>query len=839
MANRFPIILDTNDKNRLKELPNGDSLDLANGGIRNATFIETTQLILNGSSLTQFSGAYNDLSGKPSIPSDISQLTDSTNLLTGTNFATITGKPTTIAGYGITDAFNGTYAGLTGTPTLSPIATSGSWSDISGTPTTTSGYGITNALTTTSVLKNLADVHTATPTDGQLLSWDNANSYWKPITATGTGTITSITAGTGLTGGTITASGTLAVDVGTSANKIVQLDSSAKLPAVDGSLVSNVFVNGLNRIADVLITGPTNGQVLKYDGDKWVNSTNLGEGGSITFVGDDSTGTAVDGSETFKIAGGTNITTAVSGDTLTITGTSTPPAGSNKEIQFNNSGSFGSDSTFVFDDPIGSGDLRLGIGIATPANLYASGPAAAQNTVIHIHNPVNGNTGAGVKMTRQNTGESDSDGLELFLSNTDEGYLYHNEDENIHIGTNQITRFTVSSGGVQVVNQGDLRLGDSDNSNYVGFKAPTTVGSNYIWTLPAIDGSAGNVLSTNGAGVLSWVSNAGGGGGSVGNFTFGSSVIDTDDSSGITITPSVTISSDMTVQNDLVVANKITATEFIATSAGTPEIRSATNLDLYAGNAVIIQNSTLRLYNATTTVRDTISASAGDTLYNSTLSRTQIYNGSSWVSQALSTDIPTNTNQLTNGAGFATLASPTFSGTVSGIDSSMVGLGNVTNESKTTMFTDPTFSGTVNGVTKAMVGLSNVDNQSKATMFTDPSFTGTMSGTFGGTVQNTFTVSNNGASDYTFAQDNKWFNSNVNDPILYLRRGETYKFVISASGHPFQIRVSNGGSAYADGITNNTIASGTLTFIVPMDAPATLYYQCTAHSGMGNTINIV
>ena len=247
----------------------------------------------------------------------------------------------------------------------------------------------------------------------------------------------------------------------------------------------------------------------------------------------------------------------------------------------------------------------------------------------------------------------------------------------------------------------------------------------------------------------------------------------------------------------------------------------------------------MRLYGATSSVRDTLSASVGDVIYNTNVNKPQVYNGSSWVNQALTTDIPTDTNQLTNGAGFATLASPTFTGTVSGISATMVGLGNVTNESKTTMFTDTSFAGTVSGVTKAMVGLSNVDNQSKATMFTDPSFTGTIAGTFGGSVQNTFTVSNNGASDYTFAQDNKWFLSNVNDPILYLRRGETYKFVISASGHPFQIRVSNGGSAYSDGITNNTIASGTLTFVVPMNAPATLYYQCTAHSGMGNTINIV
>ncbi|CAB4175208.1 hypothetical protein UFOVP961_133 [uncultured Caudovirales phage] len=43
----------------------------------------------------------------------------------------------------------------------------------------------------------------------------------------------------------------------------------------------------------------------------------------------------------------------------------------------------------------------------------------------------------------------------------------------------------------------------------------------------------------------------------------------------------------------------------------------------------------------------------------------------------------------------ANIASPTFTGTVGGITASMVGLGNVTNESKPTMFTSPTFTGTV------------------------------------------------------------------------------------------------------------------------------------------------
>jgi hypothetical protein len=52
-------------------------------------------------------------------------------------------------------------------------------------------------------------------------------------------------------------------------------------------------------------------------------------------------------------------------------------------------------------------------------------------------------------------------------------------------------------------------------------------------------------------------------------------------------------------------------------------------------------------------------------------------------------------------------------------------LGNVTNESKATMFASPTFTGTVSGVTATHVGLGNVTNESKATMFTSPTFTGT------------------------------------------------------------------------------------------------------------------
>ena len=58
-----------------------------------------------------------------------------------------------------------------------------------------------------------------------------------------------------------------------------------------------------------------------------------------------------------------------------------------------------------------------------------------------------------------------------------------------------------SSGGTLKV------MEDSDNgTNFVGLKAPDTIASNFTLTLPTADGSNGQVLGTNGSGVLSFVS---------------------------------------------------------------------------------------------------------------------------------------------------------------------------------------------------------------------------------------------------------------------------------------------------------------------------------------------
>ena len=64
--------------------------------------------------------------------------------------------------------------------------------------------------------------------------------------------------------------------------------------------------------------------------------------------------------------------------------------------------------------------------------------------------------------------------------------------------------FTFDGSNVQIGAQGDLRLADSDSSNYVALQAPATVASNVTFTLPSADGSNGEALVTNGSGTLSF-----------------------------------------------------------------------------------------------------------------------------------------------------------------------------------------------------------------------------------------------------------------------------------------------------------------------------------------------
>ena len=98
-----------------------------------------------------------------------------------------------------------------------------------------------------------------------------------------------------------------------------------------------------------------------------------------------------------------------------------------------------------------------------------------------------------------------------------------------------------------------------------------------------------------------------------------------------------------------------------------------------------------------------------------------------------------------------------------------------------------------------------------------------------------------GTNHYTFTGPGLG-HSTLNDPTLYLMRGQTYMFENKMGAHPFRIQITSNGSTGTQwnvGVTNNDVSNGVLIFEVPFNCPNTLYYQCTAHTNMGGVLNIV
>lgn len=99
----------------------------------------------------------------------------------------------------------------------------------------------------------------------------------------------------------------------------------------------------------------------------------------------------------------------------------------------------------------------------------------------------------------------------------------------------------------------------------------------------------------------------------------------------------------------------------------------------------------------------------------------------------------------------------------------------------------------------------------------------------------TFTINADGVSAYLFSGPG--FPTQASNPEIALQRGQTYVFSNVSGSHPFEIQTA-GGASYDSGVTdNNTI--GDVVFVVPMNAPDELKYQCTAHGGMTGVINVL
>ena len=177
---------------------------------------------------------YTDLTNKPSIPTDVSDLTDTTNLLSSGG------------------AFDGDYNNLTNKPVLF----SGNWSDITGTPALFTG--------------NYNDLYNKPTIPADLGDLTNNAGYLKTITSSHVVTALGYTPQNAATafGGSYT-----------------DLTNKPTIPADVSDLTdSNGLLGGggattLGALTDVDTTGATAGQVLKFDGTEWVAAADATTGG--------------------------------------------------------------------------------------------------------------------------------------------------------------------------------------------------------------------------------------------------------------------------------------------------------------------------------------------------------------------------------------------------------------------------------------------------------------------------------------------------------------------------------------------------------------------------------
>ncbi len=247
-------------------------------------------------------------------------------------------------------------------------------------------------------------------------------------------------------------------------------------------------------------------------------------------------------------------------------------------------------------------------------------------------------------------------------------------------GTLTVTSTGSFASNLTVRSSSELRLNDSDNTNYIAFRAPANVTSNVTYQLPASDGTAGYVLSTNGAGSLSWIQMSGGGGGGISNPPGGSS-------GNIQFNNNGTFGGVSSLNYD-----QLTDTlEAFNISAG-GNIQGGTDTSISS-----IKQFSFKLGPAVDEF------STDDTMIDSS-------------NTAVPTEAAVKTYVDNNLALKADIDNPTFTGTVSGITKSMVGLGNVENTALST-WTGSSSITTVGTLTNLSVA-GNITAPAKATLKT-------------------------------------------------------------------------------------------------------------------------
>tara|TARA_B100001287_G_scaffold103773_1_gene87235 strand:- start:18 stop:2654 length:2637 start_codon:yes stop_codon:yes gene_type:complete len=665
MANRIPLVVDTTE-NKIKELPVGDNLDLGGSGLTNVGTVNATDVRINNVSFNNpFSGDYNDLTNKPVIPTVPSALSAFANdvgyLSAGTT----------------TDQVN------------------------EGTTNLYFSNARSDARIQAANIQSLANVtNPVAGDDGKVLYYDHASQTFKyKATVTELDTLDTVLA----------RGATSARDM--YPGKVYFKNVFATL----AELPSATDYHGM--FAHVHATG----KAYFAHAGAWIPLAQESGGTLIQVAADDSTVRTVSYGETIKFAGGGGITTAsdVEGNIIItaslnlgdINDVTTTGANNGQALIWNNAQSRWEPGT-VASSISEIGDLSdVDVTTVAPQNDYA----LSWNASVNKWRPraLNNIDAATIQVTTDNSAATQypmfvgSNGGAQQTARTDANFNYNpntntlgasiinsstistsdlNVSGTLDNGTNEITVGT----HFKMASAAETRYYAGDNGNYTAVRAPATLSGNTTFILPDGDGSADQVLKTNGAGVLAWVDQSGGGGGSQNlfstiavagqtnvvadsttdtlTFVAGSNMTITTDTSTDTITfassgggggGGTPGGADTQVQfndsssfggdaglvynktTDTLTGVNISATTISATTVtadtlqtsgtGIPTFTSASNIIFDAANAVVLQRTPLRLGSYDQDGLNALVPQKGDVVFDQNASDMVFYDGSQWI----------------------------------------------------------------------------------------------------------------------------------------------------------------------------------------------------------------